>query len=232
MLISDYDDTFYINDNDILENIKLVKQFMENHLFVIATGRGYQSFIDEKNKYSIDFHYLIINHGATILKKDKIIYNKPIDYLTKEMLIKDLKQKEITYLFSCFELEGVDISSKKITKIHARYKSAEDANYIKSILDSKYQDKVNTYLVCHEEAIEVVSCEVDKSKAIDFIANKEKIQKNDIYTIGNSYNDIEMIEKFKGFAIKNSVIRVKEQAITEYRSVSLLISDIMRGKYE
>lgn len=232
MLISDYDDTFYINGSDILENIKLVKQFMENHLFVIATGRGYQSFIEEKNRYSIDYHYLIINHGATILKKDKIIYNKPIDYLTKEMLIKDLKQKDITYLFSCFELEGVDISSKKITKIHARYKSAEDANYIKNILDSKYKDKVNIYLVCHEEAVEVVSCEVDKSKAIDFIANKEKIRKNDIYTIGNSYNDVEMIEKFKGFAIKNSVVKVKEQAIAEYRSVSLLISDIMRGKYE
>ena len=232
MLVSDYDDTFHIDDNDILENIKLVKQFMKNHLFVIATGRGYQTFTNEKDQYSLDYHYLIINHGATILKKDKIIYNKPIDYLTKEKLIEDLKQKEITYLFSCFELEGVAIDSKEVTKIHARYNSKEEAKYIKGILDSKYGNKVNTYLVCQEKAVEIISCETDKSKAIGFIASKEHIPKNNIYTIGNSYNDIEMIKEFRGFAIKDSVSEVKSQAIAEYRSVSLLINDIMRGKYE
>ena len=229
MLVSDYDDTFYINDSDISKNIKLVKQFMENHLFVIATGRSYPSFVIEKNRYSIDYHYLIMNHGATIIKKDKMIYNKSLDYLTKEELVKDLKRKEITYLFSCFQLESVDIRSKKITKIHARYQSKEEANYIKNILDNKYQNKVNTYLVCQEEAIEVVSCEVNKSIAIDFIANNEKIAKDNIYTIGNSYNDIEMIEKFKGFSIENSVSSVRVHAIAEYDSVSSLISDIMSG---
>ncbi len=48
LLVSDYDDTFHINDSDISKNIKLVKQFMENHLFVIATGRSYPSFVIEK----------------------------------------------------------------------------------------------------------------------------------------------------------------------------------------
>ena len=59
-----------------------------------------------------------------------------------------------------------------------------------------------------------------------------EIAKDNIYTIGNSYNDIEMIEKFKGFSIENSVPSVRVPAIAEYDSVSSLINDIMRGQYE
>ena len=48
VLISDYDQTFYLNDKDIEENKKVIKRFRElGNIFIIATGRSY---MDYKNK--------------------------------------------------------------------------------------------------------------------------------------------------------------------------------------
>ena len=40
LLASDYDNTFYISDEDIVKNINKVKKFRKNTLFLIATGRS------------------------------------------------------------------------------------------------------------------------------------------------------------------------------------------------
>ena len=71
MLVSDYDQTFYINDEDIKKNKIIINKFREKgNFFVIATGRSYDDFMKKKNEYSVEYDYLIINHGATILDKE------------------------------------------------------------------------------------------------------------------------------------------------------------------
>ena len=48
VLVSDYDQTFYVNDEDIELNKQSVQQFRDNgNIFVIATGR---SFMDLQKK--------------------------------------------------------------------------------------------------------------------------------------------------------------------------------------
>ena len=55
ILISDYDQTFYINDKDIEKNKLLVKKFrIEGNIFVFATGRSYEDFKNAVNKYSLE----------------------------------------------------------------------------------------------------------------------------------------------------------------------------------
>ena len=78
LLVSDYDQTFYINDEDIEKNKIAVNEFRKKgNIFVIATGRSYADFMKKKNQYNIEYDYLIINHGATILdKKENIILMK------------------------------------------------------------------------------------------------------------------------------------------------------------
>ena len=45
LLISDYDQTFYLNDDDIENNKIYVNKFMNSsNLFAIATGRSYLDF--------------------------------------------------------------------------------------------------------------------------------------------------------------------------------------------
>ena len=56
LLVSDYDQTFYLNDNDIENNKIYVNKFMDSgNLFVIATGRSYLDFHNKLDIY--DFNY-------------------------------------------------------------------------------------------------------------------------------------------------------------------------------
>lgn len=81
MLVSDYDQTFYINDIDIEKNKMAVSEFeAKGNFFLIATGRSYLDFKNKAEAYNISYNYVILNHGATIIdSNDNIIYNSPID---------------------------------------------------------------------------------------------------------------------------------------------------------
>ncbi len=233
IIISDYDDTFYTSNEDIKKNVKAANSFMDNNLFVIATGRSYHDFLDVKRLYSINYNYLIINHGATIIKDDKVLYNQPIDDIIKNNLLKDLKlEKTVSYL-ACSKLNSrVSLTSNNLTKINARYSDQETTSQIKDIITEKYGDYVNCYLVCNNKAFEIVHKAATKAKAIQFIAQKENLSANNIYTIGDSYSDIEMIKQFNGFATENAITEVKKVAIAKYKSVYQLIYDVMNGKYD
>ena len=69
ILVSDYDQTFYLNDEDIEKNKKSVEEFRKKgNIFVFATGRSYFDFMNKAEQYKLKWDYLIINHGATILE--------------------------------------------------------------------------------------------------------------------------------------------------------------------
>lgn len=67
ILASDYDNTFYVNDEDIELNKKAVKKFRDaGNLFIIATGRSYMDLQKKVNTYNLVYDYAIIDHGAGI----------------------------------------------------------------------------------------------------------------------------------------------------------------------
>ena len=56
------------------------------------------------------------------------------------------------------------------------------------------------------------------------------MEEKDIYAIGDSYSDVEMVSAFNGYCMTNSVKPLKEVAKGEYDSVSDFIDDIMNGR--
>ena len=103
IIVSDYDNTFYQNDDDIEKNKLKVKEFMElSNIFIIATGRSYLDFMKKEYLYKIKYNYLILDHGATILKDDEIIFTETINNSIKKDLLYDLKLEETTTNFFLF----------------------------------------------------------------------------------------------------------------------------------
>ena len=80
IFVSDYDQTFYLNDEDIEKNKIAINEFRKKgNIFVIATGRSYFDFQNKVDEYNLNYDYVIINHGATILdKNNNILINFPI----------------------------------------------------------------------------------------------------------------------------------------------------------
>lgn len=229
ILVSDYDQTFYINDEDIENNKKAVDKFRkEGNIFVIATGRSYFDFHNKVDMYNFEYDYVIINHGATILdKNDNVFANFSINNKIINNIKEDLQLDKSIKGFCCSRLESrVDFEHDDLTKINVRYNSKEESMTINEIINNKYQDYINSYYVT-ENSLEIISNKTNKSNAINLLIDKLNVLEENVYTIGDGYSDIQMIKDFNGYAMINSVDELKEVAIKEYKSVSNLIDEII-----
>lgn len=229
ILVSDYDKTFYLNDEDIEKNKIAINEFRKReNIFIIATGRSYFDFHNKVDLYKFYYDYVIINHGATILdKNDNILANFPIKDEIIPEIKNDLKLEKSIKGFCCSKLESrVDFNHKDLTKINVGYNSKDEAISINININNKYSQFINSYQIA-ETSLEIISNETNKSKAIDLLLNRLNIKRQNVYTIGDGYSDIEMVKNFNGYAMQESVDELKNVAQKECSSVSELINEII-----
>lgn len=235
-LISDYDGTFHTDDESIKFNIEKVKEFRNNgNIFAIATGRSFYDFTELLDKFNIEYDYLIINHGATLLDKNhNIISNYSINNITKENIRTEFGLVDDENIFVCKCLESrTSILQNDITKINIKCKSKEKQIYFNEYLNSKYGDFIKSYLITGlSNSIEVISCNTNKSTPIQEIAKIENISKENIYTVGDSFNDLEMLEAFNGFCMQSGEETVKCKIINKCSTVAEIIDKIIGGSNE
>lgn len=229
MIVSDYDETFYLNDKDIENNKIAVDEFRKHgNIFVIATGRSYFDLQNKVNMYHFEYDYALINHGSTIIdKNNNIIYNFSIENQIINNLKNDLELDKTDKYFCCSKLESrVDLSHIDLTKIALVYNNEVDVKKLSSRINKKYKE-INSYPVT-KNMLEIISKKTDKSKSIKLLS--EHLELSNIYTIGDGYSDISMVRDYNGYAMKNSVNELKNVANKEYESVSKMIKDILNNK--
>ncbi len=208
ILISDYDGTFYQNDIDIKKNIDKVNEFRTlGNLFVLATGRSYVDLKIMIDKYKIPYDYLILNHGSLLLSKKLEILN--VFTLDKELVGSVLEyannNKDI------YDVVLIDVFKKKVTdtsnvvKIMLKLYSYDNALDVKKYIEQRY-----TNIKCYYEKednhylVEIVSVNASKSSMIEKILVREKIVKDNVFTIGDGINDIDMVRDYNGYRVNNS----------------------------
>lgn len=225
ILISDYDNTFYINDKDIETNKYYLKEYLKNkNIFIIATGRSYYDFIKKQKKYNFYYDYAILNHGATIIDNNKnIIKNINIEKSILKSLKETLRLKECKKYFCCNKKESRMPFNNHISKINIKYKDKQTTLKVIKELNEKYKNYINSYYIS-TNCIEIVSIKASKINAIKKLTSK--YNKEDIYTIGDSYSDIEMIKEYNGYRMSNCIENLKEITSKKVDSVSELIKII------
>ena len=132
ILVSDYDQTFYLNDQDIEINKKEVENFKKyGNIFIIATGRSFLDFKNKVNAYDINYDYVILNHGATVLDKyDNIIFNFPIC----NEVIKNIKKD--VFLEECIKkAKAKNIEDYRVIDIFEDKHKLEDKKIISLIIN-------------------------------------------------------------------------------------------------
>lgn len=233
VLVVDYDRTLFINNDDVLNNINSINKFRENgNIFIIATGRTYNSLKKEIDKYNIEYDYLILNHGSLVIKKDKsTLFHYKIDRNILFDITNYLsKYKPKSVMYSYYTEDTSNINNPDISKITIGFqKDIETFKKVMMDVVKKYNNKLNIYFTQNYE-IEIISKETNKSKAIDLLMKKVNFKKENIYTIGDSYTDIEMINDYNGSCMEKSIDILKNNKnIKKYSSVSVLIKDILNS---
>lgn len=230
ILVSDFDGTFYIDDDSILENVSAVKRFMsEKNLFIFATGRSYSDFSTLIKKYNLEYDYLILNHGATIMdRNNNILKNDLLDLSIVKTIISDLYIEKSLSNFCCsLKSDRATFNDNELIKINVKYKDTDFLKKTALSLNKKCGSKLNIY-ISSDYTLEIVSKSSTKSNALLYLINNCSFKKDNIYTVGDNYTDIDMIKKYNGFTVENCIKELDNYK--KYKSVSELIKDIMDEK--
>lgn len=232
IIISDFDDTIYINGVIDKKTVKLIHQFRKHgNLFIIASGSSYPSLIDKLKDSHLEYDYLICDHGCNIIKDNKLIFSEVIaPNIVKELVIYyqlDSKEK----VFSVSRDKGVvNLNHGDISKLQIPFPKAGDDFQAMNYIKNKYGNQVNCYCIMHNNAVEIIPGEASKLKAVDKIIKIDRLEHHKIYTIGDGYSDIEMVKKYNGYCVENAVSDLKQISNKIYKCFPDFLSDIVTYK--
>ena len=217
LLATDLDGTL-LKDNKIpKENSKSVYKLQKNKdLLVISTGRPYNGIEMIKEDKDIAANYYILLNGALIMDAlGKKIYHKVIKKDIIRKIVDDVKDDNVnislesgylTYVLS----DGVDVpysNTKRVNTVDeineelsliSIYSPMKDINEIESIKNSineKYGASIIAYR--NDIYIDVVPLGCSKGNALKSLVKQENIIEENVYAIGDSWNDLSMFKVAK-----------------------------------
>lgn len=226
VLVSDFDNTLYVNDKEIIQNNKRIKTFMESdNIFIIATGRSYIDISKMILKYNIPYNYLICNDGGTIFDNNgKLLYKKdiPINIAYDIMnYIKNNNLEELTYIDSGFDYTKV--IDEEVNAIIIRDINKSNSIKILNEIENQYHE-IHGYI--SDNWINITEKTVTKSNGIKYLETMLKFKHNNIYTIGDTINDISMVKDYHGSCMINSTNDLKKICNNQFNSVKEYIDYI------
>ena len=216
LLVSDYDGTFDTTESsETYRNSIAVDKFRrKGNQFAFATGRSFKSIKHQTNYYKINYDYLICNNGLAIFdKKDRLLKSTLI---SKEAILKTI------VLLNAYGEETKNYDEVIEILFTLQIRNAKEVEKIKNELSFlSSMSKFNSVLV---------SSETNKAEGIQFISERFNIPHQDIITVGDEKNDIEMLLEYDGYKMLISSPLLYKQKLKTTTSVSALIKRIGRVK--
>lgn len=250
ILATDLDGTL-LKDNKVTEeNNKAVHKLQRgNNLLVISTGRPYNGIGMLKKESDISANYYILLNGALLVDslgsrieqkfiKKNIIKNIINDIAEENMFI-SLESGYVTYILT----EGINLpypNKKRVSSIDevdeevsliSVYNPMKDINEIETIknnINKEYGDKVVAYR--NDIYIDIVPLGCSKGKALKDLAQQEKIKSENLYAIGDSWNDASMFEVAKNsYTFHHAEEELKKHVLHVVDSVAECIEKFILG---
>lgn len=248
VLASDFDNTLYFRDIEGFrdEDIMKIKSFQEKgNLFGMCSGRPFSGLL-KPLKGILKPDFFIVSTGGAILDKDyHLLYGKevPFDIVREihltyqketELIVQTLSQK----YFYCsnpqedkedvIEIHSLDdMKSEKIYSISLVDSTVERAGEIVEEINQKYNE-VDAYQ--NVNSIDIVKKGCSKGAAI--LKLKELLDIKEIAGIGDSYNDLSMLNVVDtSFTFHKSPMDIKQSVDYVVNSIDEAI-DIIEGGVE
>ena len=257
-LASDYDGTLRLAQQVEPATAARVAQFQNHgHRFGIVTGRALNTIYDEAHHNQIDPDVFICSNGALIADRYKNILDAhwiPFDRACA--LIEYLKQSDFeSFTFCNGENSGYHANehivqsprslerrekffSKTIgeAEVLARGRMISLAAWIsdrgrmaemQAEIQERFGDAVESYL--NRGTLDIVARGVSKQTGVEQAA--AWLKADEVYVIGDDYNDLPMIKGLHGFAMSSGVEAVKAAASQLFDTVDDCLDYLESASY-
>lgn len=200
IIASDFDKTLFVDDEKIvIDNVESINNFIkQGNIFILVTGRLYSDIKTLLNKYNIKYNYLICEDGTKIFNN--------LDYSIKDYLLPKEKILQIKEILKKYNLEyylddGYNITNNEDDCIKINVKIT-DRNLFEEVL-KEIKENVDVYAYLSKSFLNITDSATSKAIGLNYLIANENLNKEDLYVIGDDVNDIEMIEEFNGYVMKD-----------------------------
>lgn len=230
-LASDFDNTLWFGNHMHKKDVKAIKRFQKHgHLFGLCSGRSLEGVLRPSQKYGLNYDFYILLSGGIIYNKNKeIIFEKKIplsivkdvyDFVNRPnitivndnqtyIMNKSKKTKIKGMLIETFD----EIGSDEINAFSFHY-SLDEIDLVEQItldINEKFSDYVEAFQ--NNQHIDLVAKGCSKGNGIAFIKEYYHLEEDDVYGIGDSWNDIPMLKSVThGYSFTYAPLEVQDLA--------------------
>lgn len=245
LLASDYDGTLNHNGIDDNKRNMISKWQKAGNVFALISGRGPESVLQIYREKKFPCDYLIANNGAIIFTPEgKIISDIRCEGATAFPLLRLLFENgcpfgDVQTAFPCtVHRDTADCEESDdytlgnvppipyFNQISTRLPDFESAAEVTETIRRNFGEILNPLQngIC----IDIVRRDMNKAKGLYLLRDYLGIDSDDIITVGDNVNDLDMLREFRSYAMENGVDCVKEIADYVTEGISELIEKEMQ----
>lgn len=233
LFASDYDGTFHKGYNipAVKENYDMLRRWRESHVFAFVSGRNPKDFPEDPRCYD----YLVGFNGAWIQDScGEILFCQPLEASA-------VRLAELLNAYSAIvvEVHGMEhhyaafaenrawtgfaqtVRKRKpkplqggalepyIFMVNAEYENLEQAA---RVCQAVKESGIPCSPVQNQQFVDIVAEGVSKGQAVEFLQNFLAVPQEQVYTMGDSFNDCSMLERFHGYTVPEADETVKQAA--------------------
>lgn len=209
LFVTDYDGTLFKDELSLsINKKKLLELHNLGFIIIISTGRSFNSIKNQIEKYDLYYDYLNCADGSIIYDNQNNLlkfYEAEHAIINEILTLKEkIKVEEIQIIYPD-DYKSKYNKNDKIAGINLVVKSElVDKQFVNEFLNLKKTYKNYNFLFydhgdyayfCVKKSL------INKAYAVKYMQELLNIKKEDIYVIGDGYNDLEMIEEYNGSSI-------------------------------
>jgi len=242
IIATDYDGTLNMNGINAGKREAISRWRKAGNLFGVISGRSWQSTLEQLEKDNIERDFVVGNNGASVCDKDGRIIS---EITASSMVLKEF----LEFVFQngcdfgrvhcsniCFVVNVPNREIKKGEYTLDDYPETEDFNQVSIQFETpeaseefaeiiKERFKGVLYPLQNRRWIDVVPIGVSKSQGIYKLIEIFTVEKQNVITVGDSENDIDMLLEFNSYAMENGVEIVKKTAGRTVEDITEIIDN-------
>lgn len=239
---SDFDGTLKQRGTISKYTLDQIESFRDKgHKFGIVTGRNLSMLAPEVKLFSIPLDFVIGANGGIVKIGESVIQRSLMNFEVVQQVLQIAKEqgvgtigisdgyqygnivakpslhwKKLAKYFAFLSQRRnskVILEKQEVTTIFLH----DEARKIKQVYQAINQIEGIEAYVNNHEYLDIVAKGVSKGAAIETLM--EYYQCHNLYVIGDSLNDLSMIEKYRGFCVENACDEVKKIASHSFKEV-------------
>ncbi|MDE5977242.1 MAG: HAD family hydrolase [Turicibacter sp.] len=243
---------------EIRKNIKVTKKWQEaGHLFVFATGRSISLLQLEQRLHGMVYDYIIgLNGGIIVSKTGEVLFCQSFDKEVAQAIIALVKQEDslqysvtdgisahyhtvfgvthkFFYLFfflkifvKAYRLSLEQALQNPVALISVKLKTSKKAQTFAKKINDQFGDEVVAF--SNLNYVDIVAKGLSKATGVKEVAKLHEIEANDVYCMGDSFNDIPMFEEYHGLTVPEANVMIKKQAEAIFETVGEALKAILK----